>query len=139
GNAELSDSLRNRSFPLEARRALVARLSADRVHPVSARLLARAAAARVRTLPLTVASYLDVAARLAEQQIAKVTVARPLDEERTERLRRALEATVGAPISLQIEIDPSVLGGMDVQLGDHIIESTVAGRLDDARRLLTTH
>ncbi|RMB58840.1 F0F1 ATP synthase subunit delta [Tessaracoccus antarcticus] len=139
GNADLSDSLRNRTIPLEARRALVARLTADRVHPVSARLLARAAAARVRTLPLTVASYLDVAARLSAQQIAKVTVARPLDAERTERLRRALEATVGGPISLQVEIDPAVLGGMDVQLGDHIIESTIAGRLDDARRLLTTH
>ena len=138
-SAELSDSLRNRTYPLDARRALVARLTADRVHPISARLLARATAARVRTLPLTVSSYLSMAAKFSNQQIAMVTVARPLDEARTERLRNALEAQVGGPVSLQVEVDPAVMGGMDVKLGDHIIESTVAGRLDDARRLLTTH
>jgi len=80
-----------------------------------------------------------MAASLAGQQIARVTVARPLDEARTERLRRALEAQVGGPVTLQVEVDPEVLGGMNIVLGDHIIESTTAGRLDDARRLLTTH
>lgn len=138
-HAELADSLRNRTYPLQGRRDLVAKLSAGRVHPISASLLARAAAARVRTLPLTVASYLAMAASMSSQQIAKVTVARPLDDARMDRLRKALEATVGGPVSMQVEVDPSVLGGMDIQLGDHIIESTVAGRLDDARRLLTTH
>lgn len=138
-DSALSDTLRNRTYPLEARRALVARLLADRAHPITVRLLARAAAARVRTLPLTVGSYLTMAAKLSEQQIARVTVARPLDEARTERLRRALEAQVGGPVSMQVDVDPAVLGGMDIQIGDHIIESTVAGRLDDARRLLNTH
>lgn len=135
----LSDALRNKTFPLEARRALVARLVAGQVQPVTERLLARASAARVRTLPLTVRSYLKMAAASSGQQIARVTVARPLDEARTERLRKALEAQVGRPVWLQVRIDPGVLGGMDVQLGDDIIESTVAGRLDDARRLLNTH
>ncbi len=138
-DSALSDTLRNRRYPLDARRELVSRLISNRAHPVTDRLLARAAAARVRTLPLTVRSYLKMAATLAGQQIARVTVARPLDEARTERLRRALEAQVGGPVTLQVEVDPEVLGGMDVSLGDHIIESTTAGRLDDARRLLTTH
>ncbi|MGO1384232.1 MAG: F0F1 ATP synthase subunit delta [Arachnia sp.] len=134
----LSDALRNRSYPLEGRRDLVTRLISDRAHPITARLLARATAARVRTLPLTVQSYLKMAASLAGQHIARVTVARPLDDARMERLRRALEAQVGGPVTLQVEVDPEVLGGMNVSLGDHIIESTTAGRLEDARRLLTT-
>lgn len=139
GDAELDDVLRNRTYPLEARRALVAGLAADKVHPITSDLLARAAAGRVRTLPLTVSSYLDMAAALAQQQIAKVTTARPLDEGRLERLRRALEVQAGGPVVLQVEVDPDVLGGLDVQIGDHIIESTVAGRLEQARRLLNTH
>lgn len=138
-DSALSDTLRNRTYPLEARRELVSRLVSNRAHPVTERLLVRAAAARVRTLPLTVRSYLGMAASLAGQHIARVTVARPLDEARTERLRRALEAQVGGPVTLQMEVDPEVLGGMNIVLGDHIIESTTAGRLDDARRLLTTH
>lgn len=138
-NPELGDVLRNRTYPLAARRELVAGLVGGKVHPISAALLDRATAARVRTLPHTVATYLDIAARLANEQIASVTVAKPLDAARLGRLRRALETHVGGPVALQVTVDPEVLGGMSVRIGDHIFESTVAGRLDDARRLLNSH
>lgn len=138
-DAELGDALRNRRYPIEARRELVVDLTAGKVHAITAELLARAAAGRVRNLPTTVASYLEIAAKLGDQQIAKVTVAKPLDDSRTQRLRRVLEAQVGGPVALQVEVNPSVLGGMNIQLGDNIIESTVAGRLEHARRLLNSH
>ncbi|TRY17448.1 F0F1 ATP synthase subunit delta [Tessaracoccus rhinocerotis] len=138
-DAELGDALRNRRYPLEARRRLVSDLTAGKVHSITGELLSRAAAGRVRNLPITVDTYLEIAAKLGNQQIAKVTVAKPLDESRTLRLRRALETQVGGPVALQIEVNPSVLGGMNVQLGDNIIESTVAGRLEQARRLLNSH
>jgi F-type H+-transporting ATPase subunit delta len=77
-----------------------------------------------------------MAARLAGQRIAKVTVARELDAGRVSRLRSALEAQVGAPVSLQVTVDPAVLGGVNVSLGDDVYESTVAARLEDARRQL---
>ncbi|MCC2593057.1 F0F1 ATP synthase subunit delta [Tessaracoccus sp. OS52] len=137
-DAALADALRNRSIPIAARRELIDRLAAAKVHPITAELLSRAAAARVRNLPVTVSTYLDMAAVLGNQQIAKVTVARPMDEQRLERLRKALVNQEGGEIVLQVEVDPEVLGGMRVQVGDHIIESTVAGRLEDARRLLNT-
>lgn len=135
----LGDALRNRRYPLENRRQLVSSLVEGKVHPITAELLARATAGRVRNLPVTVATYLDMAATLGDQQIAKVTVAKPLDETRTQRLLRALEAQVDGPVALQVEVDPSVLGGMTIQIGDNIIESTVAGRLEQARRLLNSH
>lgn len=137
-NHELSDALRNRAIPLEHRRALVSRLITGRTAPATSQLLSRAAAGRARTLPLTVDSYLELAASMAGEQVARVTVAHPLDDQRLARLRTALEAQVGRPVSLQIDVDPRVLGGMNIQLGEDIIESTVAGRLNDARRLLNT-
>ena len=136
GSPELSDALRNRGRALADRRALIARLLAGRVASITERLASRAAAARARTVPLTLTSYLALAADLAGERMARVTVARPLDEGRTERLRRALEAQVGGPVLLQITVDESVIGGMSVDLGTHVFESTVAGRLDEARRLL---
>ena len=63
-------------------------------------------------------------------------MARPLDTGRIQRLRRALEARVGGPVLLLIEVDENVIGGMSVDLGTHVFESTVAGRLDEVRRLL---
>jgi ATP synthase F1, delta subunit len=136
GSPELSDALRNRGRSIADRRALITRLLADRVAPVTERLTSRAAAARVRTVPLTLSSYLALAADLAGEKIARVTVARPLDQGRTERLRRALEARVGGPVLLQIEVDENLIGGMSVDLGAQVFESTVAGRLNEARRLL---
>ena len=124
GSPELSDALRNRGRALADRRALIARLLAGRVAPVTERLASRAAAARARTVPLTLTGYLALAADLAGERVARITVARPLDAGRVERLRKA------------IEVDESVIGGMSVDLGTHVFESTVAGRLDEARRLL---
>lgn len=137
-NPQLSDALRNRALPLENRQALVAQLTASRVLSVTAQLLQRAAQGRVRNLPLTVDYYLELAAEVGQQNIASVTVARPLDAERTVRLRKALEAQIGGPVTLKIDVDPRVIGGMDVRIGDDIIESTIAGRLSEARRLLNT-
>ena len=39
-------------------------------------------------------------------------------------------------VLLLIEVDENVIGGMSVDLGTHVFESTVAGRLDEVRRLL---
>ena len=68
--------------------------------------------------------------------IARVTVARPLDEARIARLKTALTAQVGGPVNLQISVDPAVLGGISVAIDDDVYESTVAARLEDARRQL---
>lgn len=137
-NHALSDALRNRAVPLEHRRALVSRLTTGKTSSTTSQLLSRATAARARTLPLTVDTYLELAADVAREQVARVTVAQPLDEQHVRRLRQALEAQVGGAVSLQIDVDPRVLGGMNIQLGENTIESTVAGRLNDARRLLNT-
>ncbi|HMR14124.1 MAG TPA: F0F1 ATP synthase subunit delta [Arachnia sp.] len=136
GNAELEATLRNPAYPVEAKRGLVAKLIAGRVSPTTAALANRAVNARRRTFGLTVQGYLDMAAKLAGQRIARVTVARELDEARVARLTSALEAQVGSPVTVQVTVDPAVLGGVNVSLGDDVYESTVAARLEDARRQL---
>ena len=77
-----------------------------------------------------------MAAGLSGHRIARVTVARPLDEARITRLKSALSAQVGGPVDLQIAVDPAVLGGISVAIDDDVYESTVAARLEDARRQL---
>ncbi|WP_040284458.1 F0F1 ATP synthase subunit delta [Tessaracoccus massiliensis] len=133
----LAGALRDGKYPVDGKRALVARLISGKVHPVTASLASRAVKARRRTFALTAKSYAEMGAEIAGEKIALVTVARPLDEARLTRLKSALEKQVGGPVSLQIEVDPAVLGGMSVVIGDDVIESTVAARLEDARRQLT--
>jgi len=135
-NAELSSALRSLAYPIEGKRELVDKLLTGRVDPVTAQLASRAVRARRRTLPLTIESYLEMAADMAGQKIARVTVARQLDDTQTGRLKAGLEAQVGGPVTLQVHIDPDVLGGISVSIDDDVYESTVAARLEDARRQL---
>ncbi|MBB1483454.1 F0F1 ATP synthase subunit delta [Tessaracoccus sp. MC1865] len=137
-NRELAGALRNAQYPLEGKRHLINRLVSGKVHPATAMLASRAAKARKRTFALTAKSYVEMGADIAGEEMALVTVARPLDPQRVARLKSALERQVGGPVNLQIEVDPAVLGGMSVVIGDDVIESTVAARLEDARRQLTT-
>jgi F-type H+-transporting ATPase subunit delta len=51
-------------------------------------------------------------------------------------LANALERQYGRPVHLNVMIDPGVIGGIRVEIGDDVIDGTVSSRLDDARRQL---
>lgn len=134
----LREALRDNSFDVTYRRGLVDKLVAGKTSAYAVTLLRRAVAARARTYQITLDGYLGLAAALRERQIAHVTVARPLAADQEHRLRTLLAKQAGRDIDLQIEVDPDVLGGIRVQFGDDRIESTVAARLEDVQRQLTS-
>ena len=63
-------------------------------------------------------------------------MARELTEDDARRLSAALERQYGRPVHLNVEIDPDVIGGLRVEIGDDVIDGTVSTRLDEARRRL---
>ncbi|WP_203566345.1 F0F1 ATP synthase subunit delta [Aestuariimicrobium ganziense] len=134
GNDELREALGNGRVPLAARRQLVTTLLAGKASPATVRLAERAVSARERTYALTLDNYATTAAQLRDRQVAKVTVAQPLTADQDARLRAALIRIAGRQVDVQVTVDPEVLGGMRVQLGDEVIEGTIAQRLEDARR-----
>ncbi|MBK8463006.1 MAG: F0F1 ATP synthase subunit delta [Nigerium sp.] len=136
-NPELSRALGDRLTPLEGRQRLLGDLIDGRVGAATAQLARRAIAARQRTFGLTVDSYLTMAAEQRERAIATVTTATALTDEQKARLRAALSRQVGRDVNLRVVLDPAVIGGVRVSLGDEVIEGTVAARLDDAQRKLT--
>ncbi len=136
GSPDLTTTLHNPAFPLEAKRDLVSRLLSGKAAPVTQQLASRAVRARKRNFQVTVESYLEMIAELAGHVVARVTVARPLDAQQTARLKAALVAQVGRPVSLRERVDAAVIGGISVTIDDDMYESTVAARLEDARRQL---
>ena len=52
------------------------------------------------------------------------------------RLEAALSNQYGRTVHLNIVVDPDIIGGMRVEIGDDVIDGTVSGRLDEARRKL---
>lgn len=133
---ELAVSLRSPSYAATSKRELLDRLFAGKVSSTTLQLTHRAVRPAGAAFLPTIKGYLALTERLANLTIATVTVARPLDAERTARLKQALEKTAGKPLSLQIHVDPAVIGGVHVAIGDDVIESTVAARLEAARRQL---
>jgi F-type H+-transporting ATPase subunit delta len=76
----------------------------------------------------------DLAARQRERVVAEVRVSAPLTDEQHRRLAAALSRLKGRTVQLNVAIDPSVLGGVHVRVGDEVIDGTVAARLEQARR-----
>lgn len=133
----LRAALGDRMAPLEGRQQLLDELLQGKVQPVTRALARRAVAARNRTFDLTLEEYLKVSAALRQRAVATVEVARPLSADQVERLKAALSRQVGRDVSVNVVLNPTVIGGVRVSLGDEVIEGTVAARLHDAQRKLS--
>lgn len=67
---------------------------------------------------------------------ARVVTARKLDEDLLESLRSALEQRTRKSVVLTEVVDPEVLGGLRVNVGDRVLDGTVRRTLQDMRRNL---
>jgi F-type H+-transporting ATPase subunit delta len=72
----------------------------------------------------------------AKRLVANVTVAAELSKNQLEKLEQLLAKTYGQEINLNVEIDPSILGGVKVQVSGQIIDGSVAARLNQAKMQL---
>ncbi|WP_449386623.1 F0F1 ATP synthase subunit delta [Cellulomonas soli] len=67
-----------------------------------------------------------------------MTSAQPLTDTQAERLGRILEQAYGRAVQVNVIVDPDVLGGLRVQVGAQVVDSTMLSRLADARRRLAS-
>jgi F-type H+-transporting ATPase subunit delta len=131
----LRNALADRRVPVADRQTLVTELLQNRVGGATEALARRAVVARERTFDNTIEGYVTLAAAQQTRLLATVRVARPLTAEQSQRLRAALSRQAGRDVAIQEIVEPDLLGGIRVELGDQVIEGTVASRLDDAKRL----
>jgi len=134
-NPELRNLLGDRAIELSNRQELVEELLRGRANNATIVLARRAVAARERTFGQTIEGYVTLAAAQKNRALATVRVAKPLSSDQRKRLRTALSKQIGREVAMQEIIDPDVLGGMRVEIGDEVFEGTVSDRLEAARRL----
>lgn len=87
-----------------------------------------------RRIDAVVDDLAEAAARQRQRIVAEVRVAQPLAADQEHRLAAALSALKGRKVRLNVAVDPAVLGGVHVTVGDEVIDGTVAARLEQARR-----
>ena len=66
---------------------------------------------------------------------AEVTSALPLSKEEEESVKKGVLAKVGAQ-AVTFRVDPSILGGLVIKVGDKVLDGSVAGKLEGLRQSL---
>lgn len=137
GNAPLRSALTDSAASSSAKAELVRNLLGGKAKAVTVSLVtALVTQPRGRSLESGLDEYARLAAGRRGRVVALVTTAVPMSDTQKERLAASLATLAGHPVHLNLDVDPAVLGGVRVQIGDEIIEGTIAGRLDSANRSL---
>lgn len=135
---ELRAALTNRNLPDDRKQQLLHRLLDDKAAKVTVSLVERAVIApRGRTVERVIEEFTNLAAQRRERLIARVTAAVALTADQQERLREALAREFGRDVRLQLVVDPELIGGVTVRVGDELIDDSVVRHLSTARRQLS--
>lgn len=138
GSAELRDRLVDGGLPVATRLEIVGDLL-QRAHPATVAAVGYVVqSGRVRLLPAIADAVVGVAASDRHQVVAEVRSAVPLDDDQRARLATALGRSSDRQVSLKVVVDPDVVGGLVVTMGDTVIDGSVASRLASVRSSLVS-
>lgn len=133
----VSHIIDNPAKPYAERQAIVAKLFDGRVTSGVmnlARLLAKRG--RFESLPAVAAEFTRLLNRRNGIVEAVVRSAAPLSAAETEAIGARITAMTGSGVSLRAEVDPALIGGLTVRIGDQLLDASVRGRLERLREQL---
>jgi F-type H+-transporting ATPase subunit delta len=91
---------------------------------------------RVGRLPAIAREYRRLLDRQRGVVTAIVTSATSLTDEQLAAVRTRVETMTGSDVNLHTEVDPSLIGGLTVRIGDRLLDASVRGRLERLRNQL---
>jgi F-type H+-transporting ATPase subunit delta len=138
GAPEVARLLASPAIPAANREALLDKLLGDAVTGAPRNLLTLLVRrGRSELLPSVSAEFRRLYRRREGIVEAVVTSAAPLDAAEVSALEQHLADTAGARIELSQRVDASLIGGLQVRLGDRLIDGSVRGRLERLRARLS--
>ena len=133
---DLQRALDDPQASTEAKRALALRLLPN-ASAASALLIRQAVSAPRGLKPIALLErFVELVAKRQERWIASVSVTRDLTTEQLARLQAGLNNLYGRELNINVEIDPALVGGIRVKVGDEVVDATIATRVSDLRRRL---
>jgi F-type H+-transporting ATPase subunit delta len=133
----LRQALEDRATPAQGRVGLLDRLLGGKVDPTTRRLLDQTVSAlRGRSLDRALSELVELAAARRQRYVAYVTAPGPLTAQQETRLAATLARIYGRTVSLQVAVDPQLLGGLVVRVNDEVIDGSVLSRLSTVRQRL---
>nr|WP_300337475.1 F0F1 ATP synthase subunit delta [Actinomyces sp.] len=89
-------------------------------------------------VPRNLRRVTELAAAMQSRVIADVVTAVPMTRQQEERLIAVLQHRLGCDVELNTMVDPAVVGGAKVTVGDIVIDSTVSSSIHDLRTALAS-
>jgi len=135
-NFDLRKALVGTGTP-EAKSALITEVLSKKASTSTVKLaVALVTGLRGRSIEAAFADYLFGLANRRNRLIAEIRVASAITDAQKTRLAAAIESQVGQPIRVNVQVDPSILGGVSVRFADELVDGSVSNRLAGAGRAL---
>ena len=90
-----------------------------------------------RLLPQIVQKYADIVGERGKTVPVEVTTAMPLDDELRSSIERKMQAELKKPVYLVERVDPAIIGGLVLSVGDELRDASVRTQLENMRQILT--
>jgi len=131
---QLREALTDPSLPPEQRSKMIVELLGNKSTPHTVNVIAFVVQqGRARELTKIIDSLVQLAAEERKKAVAEVRSATPLDEGQREKLKDAITRATGKQVELKVLVDPTVIGGLLVRVGDQVFDGTVRRRLEMAK------
>jgi len=126
----LAKALRSPQIPRDVKREILRAIFGGKVHEITlSYLFLLVDKQREEAITATEAVFVELANEARGIIVVDVTSAIELTRQEESRLREKLSARTGKRVELVVHIDPSVIGGLIVKIGDTLIDGSIRGQL----------
>lgn len=136
-NPDLLKFLKDPNIKREGKRQAIAELFAGRTHAVVLNVLMTLSdldhAGRLQHI---IDDFLALAASSKEKVTGEIISAVPLDDATRQRLTAELGRVTGKNVALMERVDPSILGGAIIRVGEQVIDGSLRRKLNDIQERL---
>lgn len=135
-NRELVTMLKSPVIPADRKEAVLDGLTKGKVTELTAafnRLLVRKG--REAVLPEILTAFIDQYKSLKKIRVVKLTTATPVSEAlKNEIIRKVQEGNTDSKIDLEVLVDPAIIGGFVLEMGDTLVDASIAYDLNAIKK-----
>jgi F-type H+-transporting ATPase subunit delta len=137
-SADLKRLVRSPVFSAEVQlRALAAVLDKAGISGVSAKFLkVLTANRRLFAVSDVIRAFRALVAKFKGEATADVAVAEKLNDKNLDALKTALKSVTGKDVALNVNVDPSIIGGLVVKLGSRMVDSSLRTKLNSIKHAM---
>ena len=137
-SADLKRLVRSPVFSADSQsKALAAVLDKAGISGTSANFLkVLTANRRLFAVSDVIRAFRALVARFKGEATADVTVAETLSDKNLDALKTALKTVTGKDVALNVNVDPSIIGGLVVKLGSRMVDSSLRTKLNSIKHAM---